>query len=220
LLAHARNVLPSAAMAKTLQVLALLLCLLVAPPGEAKRQDPVDAVHAALVALPAFSKEPDPESPEERAKRLRIVAKATWAAAERHPRGYTRAQWVGVIASVAWHETRLSLYVHAGKCETGPKGMRCDPHPKTGVRQSIGPWQQQRSACPKVWALIEGSDVMVMEAARCASARLHGAMLRCRGRAATPLQGAVSGYAGASCTRRDAPHRERTAWLVAARLGH
>lgn len=217
---NASNVLPSPAMAKTLQVLALLLCLLLASPGEAKRQDPVDAVHAALVALPAFSKEPDPETPEERAKRLRIVAKAIWAAAGRHPRGYTRAQWAGVLASVSWHETRLARYVHVGACKSGPKGMRCDPHPKTGVRQSIGPWQQQRSVCPRVWALPEGSDEMILEAAKCASARLHGALLRCRGRAATPLQGAVSGYGGPNCTRRDAPHRERTAMQVAARLGH
>lgn len=204
-------------MAKT-RILALLFALLLAAPGSA-RPAPVAAVHAVLVDLPAFSKEPEPETPEERAKRLRVIAEATWAAAQSRPAGYTRARWAAVLVSLGWHETRLARYVHVGACETGPKGMRCDPHPRTGVRQSIGPWQQQRSACPAVWALPEGSDEMIFEAARCASARLQSALRRCQQRAPTPLVGAYSGYRGASCNWHKAPARERTALQIAARLG-
>jgi hypothetical protein len=166
-----------------------------------------------LVALPAFASEPLPESSVERAERLKPVAVAIWEATDGDRAGYTRGQWAAVLASLAWHETRLAKYVQIGRCDLGRPGERCDNGRARGL------WQQWRVACPAAWATEPGSPEALREGARCASRLMYAAHRRCVSRASTALQGAFSGYAGASCTLRDAPARERTAWQLAARLG-
>jgi hypothetical protein len=174
----------------------------------------IKLIHAALVAMPAFAAEPEPESPEERALRLQPVAAEIWDASVNRPSGYSRAQWAAVNQALAWHETRLAKYVHMARCDTGPRGKReCDSG------KALGLFQVHRAACRPAWAVEPGSHDELRESAKCAARLLRYAHNRCVSRAPTALQGAFSGYAGASCTLRDAPARERTAWLIAARLG-
>lgn len=173
----------------------------------------IDAIHAFLVALPAFSAEPTPETPEQRAERLKPVAVAVWDASERRPNGFTRGQWSAVILALGWHESRYARYVQAGECHRGPVGARCDDG------KARGPWQQHAAACRELWASEPGSEDAVKAGARCASRLLNSAMRRCRSRNQDPLAGAYSGYAGASCIAPWSYRRANTARGFMGRLG-
>jgi len=173
----------------------------------------IQAIHALLVALPAYTLEPTPEDADARAVRLEPVAGAIWEASAANPGGFTRGQWAAVITALAWHESRFARYVQAGQCETGPVGARCDNGKARGL------WQQHQSACPQAWATTPGSAEDLQKGAQCASRLLGSALHRCRSRAPSVLFGAFSGYAGASCTWGHARKREATAWQFARRLG-
>lgn len=168
----------------------------------------VKLIHAVIVALPAFSLEPVPETPEDRSARLEIQAEAHWQAAESRPVGYSQLQWAAVLSSLVWHESKQSLYVQSDLCETGPVGMRCD----SGKARS--PYQLHQSACPALWKLPKGDPAGIFVGAKCASRLLASAQRRCASRAPTNLMGAYSGYAGASCVWEPARRRERTSLML------
>jgi hypothetical protein len=128
----------------------------------------IKLIHAALVAMPAFAAEPEPESPEERALRLQPVAAEIWDASVNRPSGYSRAQWAAVMGALSWHETRLAKYVHAARCSDGPRGEReCDSG------KALGLFQVHRAACQEAWATEAGSHAELSASARCAARLLR-----------------------------------------------
>jgi hypothetical protein len=171
----------------------------------------LDQILALLLSLPAFTQEPVPETEAARDARFRVQAQVIWEATETRPRGVSRLTWAGALVALGKHESRFAAYVWRDRCETGP--YKCDDG------KAKGPFQAHRSVCPQLWELEGGSVEWHRYAAKCASGRLTGAYLRCRSRAVTPLAGAFSGYAGASCTDSRAPERARSAQRFGAALG-
>ena len=111
-----------------------------------------------------------------------------------------------LLATIAWHETRLAKHVHENRC----RRWECDPYHAGGelLHSSRGPWQVKRAALPEHWDRIQGSDLESTKLGAYAAARLLSyGRRRCGG----TLAGAVSMYAtGRDCAWEGTAERMRT----------
>lgn len=119
-----------------------------------------------------------------------------------------------IMLGAGWGESRGAQFVLQNRCSSGPYGMRCDPHPRTGKPRALGFWQLWRVACPAAWQLPLGSQESVNAQATCALNLLRGSRTRCG--AQNPhgvLAGTFSGFHAKSCNWETA----RT-WIPVTRM--
>ena len=194
-------------LAAALVALAIALCV-----TAAGAEQPTERVLAAMLALPQYVGDRD-DNPDKRSELYRPLAQ-TIAAEARGNRSKEAA-----LVTLAWLESRLARYVLEGRCKEGPRGMRCDAHPRTGVPRARGAFQVW-GWCRDAWRHPEGSIESMRAEARCASRMLSAGLQRCRGRhPAGDWAGAFSGYRNGACTWAPAAARARRMETVLARLG-
>lgn len=131
-----------------------------------------------LLSLPRFAR--DTETPEERTARMQKTAHSVDRAVDRatctgdwKSQADCRRVWNGskreltaAVIAIGFHESTYAQAVYEGKCETLPKGMRCD----NGRARTY--WQLWKSACPEAWQTEPGSDEQVDAGAWCAAKQL------------------------------------------------
>ena len=181
-----------------------------------------------LLTLPPWWQDRKEENREDR---IEIIAQATEHATDRATcRGQSetcRPLWppeqrddlILLLATLAWHETRLARHVHENRC----RRWECDPYHSRGqlLHSSRGPWQVKRATLPERWEEIRGADLESTKLGAWAAARtLSLARRKCR-----TLPGAVSMYAtGRECSWKGTAERmttfrklKRTARQIASR---
>ena len=176
---------------------------------------------AILLAAPAFTAEPTPETHEDRHTRLWILSTEIAAASRTQP-GVAPYEVAAALLTLGKLESGWAAYVGNGECASGPRGMRCDPDKRTGVPRARSYWQVHVGACPQAWREEPGSLEELRAAARCAARHWSGARLRCRGRHPSGDDaGAFSGYRSNTCDWPGGTYRAReyTRMLAALRAG-
>jgi hypothetical protein len=118
----------------------------------------------------------------------------------------SRNRWeLARLLALGAHEAHYEENVVAGRCHLSR--WKCDNgHARSPW--SVHPW------CRRAWALPDGSQEALEEAAACAVRMLRWAALRGRGHAATPDHAAFAGYAARPWSWGGADERVRTTLKV------
>jgi len=162
------------------------------------------AILVLLLALPQWSGDSH-ETAEQRRTLLTPVASAIASTVEHAVAcedclSHQRARMLAVLlATQAWHETRLARYVLEGRCHDGPDGAQCDG----GLAR--GPWQVHQW-CRAAWDHEDGSLRSHEGGAYCALDLMVRGMRRCHS-----VEGAFAGMRGtAECSSPWAAERARS----------
>lgn len=160
---------------------------------------------AALLREPVYHRDRAMTEPE----RVELFTPVAEAIAEVSRTATDAASLVALLE----HETHGARDVLTGHCDQMPKGERCDN------LRARGGWQLHRAACPRAWALVDGSAESIHVEAACALRQLHYQAHRGRAHAVTPLRAAFAGYAARPWSWPGAEERERTTKRIARALG-
>jgi hypothetical protein len=163
------------------------------------------AILAALLREPVYHRDRAMTEPE----RVALFTPVAEAIAEVSRTATDAASLVALLE----HETHGARDVLTGHCDQMPKGERCDN------LRARGGWQLHRAACPKAWALVDGSAESIRIEAACALRQLHYQAHRGREHARTPLHAAFAGYAARPWNWEGADARVRTTKRIAVGLG-
>ncbi len=157
----------------------------------------------------------DTESLDERAVRMRMIAQAEMVAvnagacyhlpAPCKPILSDRRLGIALLTGKGHFESDFAWYVHAGHCEMGPVGARCDSD-RNGDPRAHGPWQQWRiSVYPQTdWDEMVGAtpEATALAAAH-ALELLAGSLHRCPDQyPGDNIAQAIAGFAGTCITMR------------------
>lgn len=185
-------------MKRILAALFMLASLLIANIASAVT---THEVLTAILTLPQYGGDIHADTPDQRAKLLRPVARAIATVAKNK----TEA---AALVAVAYSESALARYVVDGECHQGPAGARCDGGLSRGVFQI-------RSWCRALWAGPEGAATRHLAGARCAVQRLRQGTRECFGKG---YEGVMSYYGTGRCAWRPAKNRAALTALLEGRL--
>lgn len=115
-----------------------------------------ESVLAWILSLGVYSRDKTPELADRKAEQAAIVADAIATATE-EVAGWPgpKRELAAILTTIAWHESRFSLDVHAGRC----RPRECDPD-SHGRARARGLWQIWRpyKMPDHEWELLAGLD--------------------------------------------------------------
>ncbi|MFZ5890898.1 MAG: hypothetical protein ACOY0T_07600 [Myxococcota bacterium] len=152
---------------------------------------------AAIATLPTFHEDVGPALVSKKQAQAQVIAQAISDVAE-SAEGWngSKRELATLLLTVAWHETRFSLRIHAGNC----KPYECD----RGRARSLWQLHAHASLPKETWVGLAGLDVdSTRRAAREAAKALTRSRNMCSGRASGVelVAQTLSAYAGRGCAR-------------------
>ncbi len=146
-----------------------------------------EPLSSALARLPVYFE--DRADPEHKAVQLQDLARAIEQASTKPPGGLHPKDWQALLATVAYHESTMSIRIHQGKC----KPWECDRG------KSRGPWQQKQNVFTRpIWDQLHGLEHVDVQA-QAASDFLRRSYGTCSRSGQPWLVGTLNAYAGRRC---------------------
>lgn len=152
----------------------------------------------AIASLPTFHEDVGEHYAEQKREQAQMIATAIDQAVQQNgdwPDG--RRELATLMLTVAWHETRLSLRIHDGRC----KPLECD----RGKARGLWQLQAHRSLPKERWLRVAGFNP---EATRTAAREAAIALVRSRRMCSVATRGrdwvgaTLTAYAGVGCGGR------------------
>ncbi|HYO94086.1 MAG TPA: hypothetical protein VER33_06215 [Polyangiaceae bacterium] len=149
----------------------------------------------AIASLPTYREDIGPEFAEQKLQQSQMVAEAINEAVDGAENwSGTRRELATLMLTVAWHETRLSLRIHDGRC----KPLECD----RGRARGLWQLQVQRSLPREQWLKVAGFEP---EPTRIAAREAVKMLVRSRRMCSVVTRGrdwvapTLTAYAGCGC---------------------
>jgi hypothetical protein len=148
----------------------------------------------AISSLPTFHEDVGEQLAAQKREQAALIASAISHAAE-NAEGWpgSKRELATLLLTVAWHETRLSLRIHDGRC----KPFECDHGRARGL------WQLHKHASlPRErWLTVAGLDEQsTQNGAAEAALALTRSRHMCRQRGSDWVASTISAYAGRGCS--------------------
>lgn len=147
----------------------------------------------AIASLPTFHEDVGDKFVAQKREQAQLIANAISRAAE-NAQGWpgSKRELATLLLTVAWHETRLSLRIHDGRC----KPFECDHGRARGL------WQlHTHASLPRDrWLTVAGLDEQsTLNGAAEAALALTRSRHMCRQRGSDWVASTISAYAGRGC---------------------
>lgn len=147
----------------------------------------------AIASLPTFHEDVGEQFAAQKRQQAELIANAISRAAE-NVQGWpgSKRELATLLLTVAWHETRLSLRIHDGRC----KPFECDHGRARGL------WQlhAHASLTRERWLTVAGLDAQsTFNGAAEAALALTRSRHMCRKRGSDWVASTISAYAGRGC---------------------